>query len=89
MSSGSKDLENMDANVVIIGGGGSGLAAAATAAENGLNNIVVLEKKGHFGGNSAMAMGFFACESPVQKAEMIDCRADDCFKTAMNWPTGE
>ena len=79
------NYETLEANLVIIGGGGSGLTAAVTAAEKGVTGIVVIEKQGHLGGNSAMAMGLFACDSPVQKAEMIDCRADECFKIAMNW----
>jgi fumarate reductase flavoprotein subunit len=73
------------AELVVIGGGGSGLAAALSAAEKGINNIVLLEKSGRPGGFTAMAHGFFACESPVQQREMIDCRADDCFKILMNW----
>jgi len=77
--------ENLKANVVIIGGGGSGLAAAVTAAEKGVSDIVVTEKMGHTGGNTAMALGFFACDSPVQRAAMVDCSADYCFKFAMKW----
>jgi fumarate reductase flavoprotein subunit len=45
---------------------------------------VVLEKRG-LGGNSALAFGIFAAESPVQRREMIDCRKDDCFKLAMDF----
>jgi len=85
MSSQKSVTKTLSANAIIIGGGGSGLTAAVTASEKGITGIVVLEKEGHLGGHSNMAMGLFACNSPVQKAEMIDCRADDCFKIAMNW----
>lgn len=78
-------MENMEANLVIIGGGGSGLAAAVTAAEQGITGIVVLEKAGRMGGNTAMALGFFACDSPVQREAMVECSSDYCFKLAMKW----
>jgi fumarate reductase flavoprotein subunit len=77
-------VENLEANIVIIGGGGAGLAAAVAAAEKGATNIILLEKRG-LGGNSALASGLFAAESPVQKRALIDCRRDDCFKIAMNF----
>ena len=77
--------KSLEANIVIMGGGGSGLAAAVAASEKGASGIIVLEKQKYIGGNSARAHGLFACESPVQKREMIDCRADDCFKILMNW----
>ena len=78
--------EHLEANIVILGSGGGGLAAAVAAAETeGATDIIVLEKLGKVGGNSARARGLFACESPVQKREMIDFTTDDCFKIAMNW----
>lgn len=75
---------NLRSEIVIIGGGGAGLAAAVAAAEKGAK-IIVLEKRGVLGGNSALATGLFAAESPVQKRLMIDARRDDLFKTAMNY----
>ena len=80
---GTTKNEELKAELVIIGGGGAGLAAAVAAAEKGAG-VIVLEKRG-LGGNSALAWGIFAAESPVQKRAMIDCRKDDCFKTAMNY----
>ena len=79
------DSGSVNADIVVLGGGGGGLAAALAAAENGAKEIVVLEKLGHLGGNTALAMGLFGCESPVQQEAMIDCRADDCFKIMMKW----
>jgi fumarate reductase flavoprotein subunit len=76
--------KSLQADIVVIGGGGAGLAAALAAAERGTNSVIVLEKRG-LGGNSALAMGMFAAESPVQRRAMIDCRRDDCFKIAMSW----
>ena len=65
MSPSAKEkTENLKANIVIIGSGG-GLVAAAAAAEKGVQDIIVLEKKGSLGGVTKMAQGFFACESPV------------------------
>jgi len=82
MHSESSDVKT---DVLVIGGGGSGLAAALTAAEHGVKKVMVLEKQGHAGGFSAMAHGLFACESPVQRRQMLDVRADDFFKLHMNW----
>jgi fumarate reductase flavoprotein subunit len=83
-SSKTSDNKTLQADVVVIGGGGAGLAAAVTAAERETSSVIVLEKRG-LGGNSALAIGMFAAESPVQRRAMIDCRRDDCFKTAMSW----
>lgn len=76
------NAENLQADIVVIGGGGAGLTAAVAAAEKGAS-VIVLEKRG-LGGNSALAWGIFAAESPVQKRAMIDARRDDLFKIAMN-----
>jgi len=78
------EVKTLNADIVIIGGGGAGLAAAVAAAEKGIKNIIVLEKRGT-GGNSAMAFGIFAAESPVQKRANINITGDECFKVAMNW----
>jgi len=81
----SVNTEHLKADMVVMGCGGSGLVTALTAADNGVKNIIILEKEGHRGGNSALAGEFFACDSPVQAREGIVCRADDCFKLAMDW----
>ena len=77
--------QKLIADLVIIGGGGSGLAAALTAAEKGLKKVVVLEKRGALGGNSALASGLFACESPAQAQQRIIADKDELFKRAMDW----
>jgi fumarate reductase flavoprotein subunit len=77
--------QKLEADLVIIGGGGAGLAAALTAAEKGLKNIIVLEKRGALGGNSALASGPFACESPAQARQRIIADKDELFKRAMDW----
>ena len=82
-SGGMARTKDLKADIVIIGGGGAGLAAAVAAAEKGAS-VIVLEKGG-LGGNSALAWGLFAAESPAQKRALIDCRRDDCFKIAMNF----
>jgi fumarate reductase flavoprotein subunit len=74
----------LEADLVVIGGGGAGLAAAVTAAEKGAN-VIVLEKRGSTGGNSALATGMFAAESPVQKRLGIEASRDDLFKIAMDY----
>ena len=78
------DVENLETDIVVLGAGGSGLAAAVAAAEEGAK-VMVLEKRSKAGGNTAMAVGLFACESPVQKRLRIDVSKDECFKIAMNY----
>jgi fumarate reductase flavoprotein subunit len=78
-------VNNLQADLVIIGSGGAGLAAAVSALEKGVKDIVVLEKRGNLGGNSARAEGLFACESPVQKRLGINISRDEYFKKAMSW----
>ncbi len=71
----------IEPDVVVIGGGG-GLAAALAAGEHGAN-VVVLEKRKNLGGNTAMARGLMAAESPVQKRLKINARKEDIFRTAV------
>jgi fumarate reductase flavoprotein subunit len=79
------NAQKLQADLVVIGGGGAGLAAALTAAEKGAGRIVVLEKRGAPGGNTARATGLFACESPAQKRQSIVADKDQLFKRATDW----
>ncbi len=74
----------MNTDIVVVGGGGAGLAAGLEAAENGAK-VTVLEKRGAFGGNSALAGGIFAADSPVQKRMMIEAPKEELFKKAMDY----
>lgn len=74
--------DNIRAELVIIGGGGAGLAAAAAAAERGAHNVILLEKRGTLGGNTAMAVGLLGIESPVQKRAAIDYKSTDDSRIA-------
>ena len=76
--------ETLKTDIVVIGGGGAGMAAAVQAAEKGAS-VIVLEKRNAVGGNTSMAHGFFAAESPVQKRMMIDSPKDELFKVAMDY----
>lgn len=73
-----------ETQIVVIGGGGAGLSAATAAAEMGAD-VIVLEKRQTLGGNSALAEGLFAAESPAQKRLNIDARRDEAFKIAMSY----
>ena len=77
----SSEVTRPDADVIVIGGGG-GLAAAVAAAEKGAK-VTLLEKRKVLGGNTALARGLLAAESPVQRRMKIDARKEDLFKTAM------
>lgn len=78
-----EQYEDIEAEIIVIGGGGSGLAAAAAASEKKIR-VVVLEKRPVPGGNSSLAGGIFATESPVQKRQDIQTSKDALFKTAMD-----
>jgi fumarate reductase flavoprotein subunit len=76
--------KTLEADLVVIGGGGSGLAAAVTAAGQGAS-VIVLEKRGTTGGNSALATAMFGAESPVQKRQGVKGSRDDLFTLAMDY----
>ena len=71
-------------DVAVIGAGGSGLAAAITAAERGAKTIV-LEKRHGTGGDTALAGGLFAAESPPLKRLKNDSSADELIKRALSY----
>ena len=52
------------------------------AAAEKTSDVIVLEKRSALGGNSAMAEGFLAAESPAQKRMNIDARRDEIFRMA-------
>jgi fumarate reductase flavoprotein subunit len=76
--------ENLETDIVVVGGGGTGLAAAVAAAEKGAK-VVLLEKRGAPGGNSALAVGLLAADSPVQKRMSISAPKDEVFQAAMDF----
>jgi fumarate reductase flavoprotein subunit len=84
MKDNSTVTETLKTDIIIIGGGGAGMAAAVQAAEKGAK-VILLEKRGAVGGNTSMAHGFFAAESPIQKRMMIDAPKDELFKVAMDY----
>ena len=71
-------------DVAVIGAGGSGLAAAIAAAEKGAKTIVI-EKRHGAGGDTALAGGLFAAESPALKRLKNDSNADELIKRALNY----
>ncbi len=73
-----------DVDIIVVGGGGAGLAAAVAAAEKGAS-VILFEKRRTFGGNSALAGGIFAADSPVQRRMMIDAPKEVLFKKAMDY----
>ena len=83
-SKGNLDLESLEAQIIVIGCGGTGLAAALAACERGAK-VILLEKRGAPGGNTALARGIFAAESPVQKRMKIEAQRDKLFEIAMSY----
>lgn len=75
--------ENLKCEIAVIGGGGSGLAAAIAATQKGAK-VLVLEKRSTLGGDTALAGGFFASESPALKRLRSESRSDGLIKFAMS-----
>jgi fumarate reductase flavoprotein subunit len=85
MNSGkNSNTGSINTEVVVIGGGGTGLTAAVASAEKG-TKVVLLEKRGAPGGNTAMAIGLLAADSPVQKRMSISAPKDEIFRAAMDY----
>jgi len=84
MNSGEiSEAVSLRSDIIVIGGGG-GLAAAVAAAEKGAK-VILLEKRKTPGGNTALARGLMAAESPVQRRMKIDARREELFKIAMSY----
>lgn len=70
-------------DVLVIGGGGAGMVSAIYAAMQGAN-VILVEKQGRLGGNTAMARGIFGCsESSYQKENGITATKEDHFTNYM------
>src|SRR5574344_53258 len=66
-------------DMVVIGGGGAGLSAAYKAAESKCK-VILLEKTDKVGGNTVNATGGLnACNTPIQKALVINDTAEFFF----------
>ncbi len=51
------EADAQEASVVVVGSGGAGLSTAIMLAENGVENVVLLEKQGFFGGTTSVSGG--------------------------------
>lgn len=79
--------EILEADICIVGAGGGGTAAALTATEQG-KSVVVLEKCGRIGGNTAWATGPMSVGSWRQIEAGSTVTADELFPIWMeysNW----
>jgi fumarate reductase flavoprotein subunit len=76
--------DDVKAQIVVIGGGGAGLAAAITAADKGAK-VSLLEKRLKPGGDTALAGGFFASESPALKRLRSESSSDELYKAAIGY----
>ena len=51
-------------DLVVVGSGGAGLASAVMARQQGVKRVLVLEKMGYIGGNTAISGGGFNSYDP-------------------------
>ena len=75
-----RKTEELTTDVVVIGAGGAGLAAATSANQNGAK-VIVLEKMGKAGGNTAISgAAFNAVDTELQKEFGIEDSIDKHFQ---------
>lgn len=76
--------EIISADVAVAGAGGAGLAAAHAAAERGLK-VVVLEKLDQIGGNTRISSGFFAIDTPEQRALGLQLSKEEAIARLLSY----
>ena len=83
-------LENVETDVLVIGGGGAGVVAAYNAAANGAR-VLLVEKQGALGGNTALAKGIFGCSaSSFPKAQGATETTEDHLQSYLaQYPKGD
>ena len=80
----SADLQD-STDIVVVGGGGTGMTAALKAKEAGAD-VILLEKMGVLGGNTAMATtAYYAAGSYTQKEKGLEVSADDMYDWLMSF----
>lgn len=75
--------EELTADVVVIGAGGAGMAAAVTANQEG-KSVIVIEKTGNMGGNTALAGGALnavddGSETALERNDSVDLHYEQTF----------
>lgn len=75
--------EELTADVVVIGAGGAGMAAAVTASQEG-KSVIVIEKTGNMGGNTALAGGALnavddGSETALARNDSVDFHYEQTF----------
>ncbi len=78
----AKVIEKTD--LVVIGGGAAGMPAALEAVEQGIQSVVLLDKRPFPGGNARMAGGyFFAADAYTQKEAGHEVHREDVYRAQM------
>lgn len=82
--------EDVTTDVLVIGGGGAGMVSAVFAGEAGAD-VILVEKQGTMGGNTAMARGIFGCSaSSYQTENGITATKEDHLASYMaTYPKGD
>jgi fumarate reductase flavoprotein subunit len=79
-----EEQERLECDLLVIGGGGSGLAAACAGAQMRAKTVVI-EKRHTTGGDTALAGGLFAADSPALKRLRNDSSSDELIKRALSY----
>lgn len=76
-------------DLLVVGSGGAGLSSAVMAKQQGVKSILVLEKMGYIGGNTAISGGGFnSYDPPRQKAQGIEDSPANHFKNTFEGGDG-
>lgn len=84
VASAQEKADDILCDVVVVGSGISGLSAAVEAVELGAS-VVLIEKMEDVGGNSKMAEGPFAVDSPLQQEAGVDLALYDAVLNEMQF----
>lgn len=78
--------EVQKADLVVIGGGAAGMPAALEAIEQGVNSVVLLDKRPFPGGNARMAGGYlFAADAYTQKEAGVEVHGEDVYRSQLTF----
>lgn len=81
----STDQWARETDLLICGCGGAGMACAVEARDNGVEKVLVIEKREAIGGTTATSQGMIAgFDTQIQKAQNISLTFDEMYANLMN-----
>ncbi|WP_139651533.1 FAD-dependent oxidoreductase [Raoultibacter phocaeensis] len=76
---------DMSTDLLICGSGGAGMACAIEAKDNGVENVLIIEKRSNVGGTTTTSQGMIAgFDTQIQKKQDIKLTYDEMYANLMN-----